>query len=80
MAADCFDVLIYHGPIVQSPISTNPRLNLNPLFWFVYFCSTVCFKTLKNKSSIDPSPMRNNLRTNMFHYIKSSVEKFDLNV
>ena len=41
-------------PVVQSMISANPELNFNLLFWFKHFCSTVCFKTLKNKSFIDP--------------------------
>ena len=42
------------GPIVQSTISANAGLNFNLLFWLMPFCSTVCFKTLKNKSSNDP--------------------------
>ena len=33
------------GPVVQSMINANPGLNFNLLFWFMYFCSTVCFKT-----------------------------------
>ena len=46
--------IVHQGPVVQSSISANPGLNFNLLFWFMHFCSTVCFKTLKNKSSIDP--------------------------
>ena len=45
---------ISQGPVVQSTISGNPGLNLNLLFWFMHFCSKARFKTLKNKSSIDP--------------------------
>ena len=40
-------------PVVQSTINTNPWLIFDLLFWFMYFCSTICFKTLKSKSSID---------------------------
>ena len=42
------------GPVVQSAISTNPGLNFNRLFWFMHFCSTVCFKILKTVSFIEP--------------------------
>ena len=47
-------VRMHQGPVVQSTISANPRLNFNLLLWFMYFSSTVRFKTLKHKSSIDP--------------------------
>ena len=33
-------------------ISANSGLDFNPLFWFMYFCSTVCFKTSKYKSDV----------------------------
>ena len=42
------------GPVVQSTISTNSGLNFNLLFWFMHFCSTVRFKSLNNKSFIEP--------------------------
>ena len=45
--------LLQLGPVVQSTFSINPGLNFNLLFWFMHFCSTVGFKTLNNKSSID---------------------------
>ena len=41
------------GPVVQSWISANPGLKFNPLFWFGYICTSVYFKTLENKTSID---------------------------
>ena len=59
---NCFEVIRHfrrklvkgQGPVVQSTISTNPGLNFNLLFWCMYFYSTVCFRTLKHESSIDP--------------------------
>ena len=42
------------GPVVQSPISANPGLNFNLLFLFMYFCMIIHFKTLGNKTSIEP--------------------------
>ena len=42
------------GPVVQSPISANPGLNFNLLFLFMYFCMIIRFKTLENKTSIEP--------------------------
>jgi hypothetical protein len=42
------------GPVVQSPISANPGLNFNLLFLFMYFRMIICFKTLENKTSIEP--------------------------
>jgi hypothetical protein len=41
------------GPVVQSSISANPGLKFKLLFWFV-FCMSIYFKTLENKTSIDP--------------------------
>ena len=41
-------------PVVQSMISANPGLNFNLMFGFMHFCSKDRFKTLKNKSYIDP--------------------------
>jgi hypothetical protein len=38
---------------VQRWISANAGLKFNLLFWFVYFCMSVCFKTLGNRTSID---------------------------
>ena len=34
-------------PVVQRWVSTNPRLKFNPLFWFMYLCTSVYFKTSK---------------------------------
>ena len=34
------------GPVVQWWVSANPGLKFNPLFWFVYFYTSVYFKTL----------------------------------
>ncbi len=34
------------GPVVHSTISANPGLKFNPLFWFMYFCTSVNFRTL----------------------------------
>jgi hypothetical protein len=43
------------GPVVQSPISANPAwVNFNLLFLFMYFCMIIRFKTLENKTSIEP--------------------------
>ena len=53
-AMSCCQVRNIQGPVVQSTFSANPGLNLNLLFWFMHFCSTVQFKTLRNKSSINP--------------------------
>ena len=41
------------GPVVQSSIS-DPALNINALFWFVYFYIAVRFKTSDKKTSVDP--------------------------
>jgi hypothetical protein len=46
--------IILYGPVVQSPISANPGLNFNLLFLFMYFCMIIRFKTLENKTSIEP--------------------------
>ena len=45
--------IILQVPTAQSAISANTGLNCNAMLWFIHFCSTVRFKTLKNKSSID---------------------------
>jgi hypothetical protein len=42
------------GPVFQSLISANPGLNFNQLFLFIYFCMIIYFKTLENKTSIEP--------------------------
>ena len=41
------------GPVVESSISANPGLKFKLLFWFV-FCMSIYFKSLENKTSIDP--------------------------
>jgi hypothetical protein len=41
-------------PVVQSLISTNHGLNFNLLFLFMYFCMISRFKTLENKTSVEP--------------------------
>jgi hypothetical protein len=33
------------GPVVQRWVSANPGLKFNLLFWLVYFCTSVYFKT-----------------------------------
>ena len=40
-------IIVSLGLVVQSTISANPGFNFNLLFWFMHFCSSVCFKTLK---------------------------------
>ena len=47
-------VHIHQGPVVQSPIGANSGLNFNMLFLFMYFCMIIRFKTLENKTSIEP--------------------------
>jgi hypothetical protein len=42
------------GMVVQSWISANPWLKVNPLSWFGYIYTSVYFKTLENKTSIEP--------------------------
>jgi hypothetical protein len=42
------------GPVVQSWISATPGLKFNQLFWFGCICTSVYFRTLENKTSIDP--------------------------
>jgi hypothetical protein len=41
-------------PVVQSLISANPGLNFNLLFLFMYFSMIIRFKTLENKTSVEP--------------------------
>lgn len=41
------------GPVVQSSISVKPGLYFNPLFSFVRFKMTICFKTRQIKTFID---------------------------
>jgi hypothetical protein len=38
-------VYMYQGPVVQRWVSANPGLKFNLLFWFVYFYTSVYFKT-----------------------------------
>ena len=40
-------------PVVQSWVSANLGLNFNPLFWFMWFCANIRFKTLQNKTSVN---------------------------
>ena len=40
---------------VRSWISTNSGLKFSLLFWFVYFCVSVYFKTSENRTSLDPN-------------------------
>ena len=40
-------------PAVQSWISDNPGLKLKTLFQFVYFCTSVYFKTSEKKTPFD---------------------------
>ncbi len=40
----------YSGPVFQNAISPN----FNPLFQFVYFCTSVYHKTSETKTPIDP--------------------------
>jgi hypothetical protein len=42
------------GPVVQSWISANPGLKFNLLFLFMYFCTSICFKTSEKKIHICP--------------------------
>jgi hypothetical protein len=42
------------GPVVQRWVSANPVLKFNLLFLFVYFCTSVYFKTSEKKTPIDP--------------------------
>ena len=42
------------GPVVQSWISANPGLKFNLLFQFMYFCTSICFKTSEKKTLICP--------------------------
>ncbi len=42
------------GLVVQSWISPNPSLKLNPVFYSVYFCMSVHFKTSEKTAAIDP--------------------------
>jgi hypothetical protein len=44
------------GRVVQSPISANLGIHFDLLFLFMYFCITMIirFKTLENKTSIEP--------------------------
>ena len=42
------------GSVVQSWISPNPWSKFNLLSWFEYFCTSVHFKTLENRTSDDP--------------------------
>ncbi len=42
------------GPVVQTWISANPGLKFHPVFYFVYFCTLVYFKTSKKKTFVGP--------------------------
>ena len=42
------------GSVVQSWVSTKPRLEFNPLFKFLYFCMSVSFKTSDTKTAFHP--------------------------
>ncbi len=55
--AACRNVKIYvqQGPLFKAGlVQTLHGLKLNPLFYFVYFCTPVYFKTLQKKTPIDP--------------------------
>ena len=47
--SDFTDIVM--GPVVQSRISANPGLKFNPLFWFVYFCTSVNFQNFTKENS-----------------------------
>ena len=66
---------INQGPVVQSWISVNPGLKFNPLFWFVYFCTSAYFKTSEKKTPFDPGGF---LKEYVQVY-KQAVGKFALN-
>jgi hypothetical protein len=61
------------GPVVQSWISINPGLKVNPTFWFGYICTSVYWKIklLLNQTRI---------LENYLHVYKPAVGKFALKV
>lgn len=62
------------GPVVQSPIGGNPRLNFNLPLLFLYLRMRVLFITLEHKISIEPGRIS---ETAPIHLDKETVGKFD---
>ena len=54
------------GTVVQRWVNANPGLKFNLLFWFVYFCTSVYFKTSENKTPTDPGKIS---EKNIFKFI-----------
>ena len=50
----CMHVVYQMGLVVQSRISANSGLEFSPLKTFVYFCTSVYFKTSEKKTPIAP--------------------------
>ena len=67
---------IYRGPVVQSSISANPGLNINTLFWFVYFYMAMCVKTLDKKTTVD----HKRFLGKHIQVFERAVGKFDLKI
>jgi hypothetical protein len=64
-----------NGPVVQRWVSANPWLKFNPLFWFVYFCTSVYLKTLEKWNPINPDK----ILKKHFQIYRQAVRKFALN-
>jgi hypothetical protein len=53
------------GPVVQSTISAIPGLNFNLLFYFMHFCTSICFNTSEKKTFIDPDKISEEIFPNL---------------
>jgi hypothetical protein len=52
------------GPVVQRWVSANPGLKFNPVFKFMYFYTSVYFKTSERKTPIDPDKISKEISLN----------------
>ena len=63
------------GTVVQSWVSADPGLKFNLLFKFLYFCTSVHFKTSETKTTIHSDK----ISEKYFQVYKQDVGKFLLN-
>ena len=70
----CLLTFLPLGAVVQSWVSTNSGLKFNPMFQFLYFCTSVYFKTLQTKTAIDQDKISKEISRNTINKLLESLE------
>ena len=59
------NIFALRGTVVQSWVNANLRLKFNLLFQFMYFCTSVYFKSSEKKTSTDPDKISEEIFPNL---------------